>query len=261
MDGISDVTRYKLETDYVKSTYDSIAQDFSDTRYKKWPQVDNYLKSLPHKTLLLDVGCGNGKYLDNEATFNIGCDISANLLSICRQRGFEVVLCDMTRLPFRDSVFDSVLSVAALHHVVTAKRREECLQRLCSLLRCQGGTMLIQVWAFEQKMEKDNPYLKRVEPDETSDRQVVLDGITMSVHKNRTQFKNQDLLVPFHLKGGEKDPREANIKDKEQLRYYHLFKHGELESMIKKISNVTLVSSYYDRGNWCSILKRDLDKS
>lgn len=264
MDDLSEDIQQRVESEYVKCTYDSIAQDFSNTRYKKWPKVDNYLKSLPLGNLLLDVGCGNGKYLDNQSTLNIGCDISANLLSICRQKGFEVVQCDMARLPFRTGIFDSIISVAALHHVVTAKRREECLRKQTELLEPRGGSMLIQVWAFEQKLEEYNPYLKSVAPDVTSpSRQVIIDkDVAIPVHKNRTQFKSQDVLVPFHTKTAKSEldtsTCSTEVIEKERLRYYHLFKQGELDRLIGMVPGVSVVESYYDCGNWCSILRRQV---
>lgn len=261
MDDLSTDIQRKVELEYVRSTYDSIAHDFSNTRYKRWPKVDKYLKSMPPGTLCLDVGCGNGKYLDNHLTFTIGCDISVNLLLICRQRGFEVVQCDMTRLPFRDDLFDSLISVAALHHVVTAKRREECLKDQVKLLEPQNGTMLIQVWAFEQELDDNNPYLRSGESEVPSTgRQVTIDkDISIPVHKNRTQFACQDLLVPFHINTRRHDHAsncDSQINEKEQLRYYHLFKHRELDKLAEKISHLSIEESYYDRGNWCLILKR-----
>lgn len=41
--------------------YENIADHFSDTRYKPWPKVSSFLSSLPAGSVILDVGCGNGK--------------------------------------------------------------------------------------------------------------------------------------------------------------------------------------------------------
>jgi len=43
--------------------YEEICNHFSETRHKQWPNVTKFLESLEEGTLLLDVGCGNGKYL------------------------------------------------------------------------------------------------------------------------------------------------------------------------------------------------------
>ena len=43
--------------------YESIAGHFSETRHSPWPNVSAFLHSLPSSAVVLDVGCGNGKYL------------------------------------------------------------------------------------------------------------------------------------------------------------------------------------------------------
>ena len=40
------------------------------------------------------------------------------------------------------------------------------------------------------------------------------------------------------------------------LRYYHVFEEGELEELVKKVEGLVVVESYYDQGNWCSVLER-----
>lgn len=47
----------------LSQVYEEISNHFSETRHKRWPNVTKFLESLEEGTLLLDVGCGNGKYL------------------------------------------------------------------------------------------------------------------------------------------------------------------------------------------------------
>ncbi|ORY46743.1 hypothetical protein BCR33DRAFT_637631, partial [Rhizoclosmatium globosum] len=55
--------------------YEAIAPHFSATRYKPWPVVETFLKSLPPGSIGADVGCGNGKYLGvNPSLYTIGSD-------------------------------------------------------------------------------------------------------------------------------------------------------------------------------------------
>lgn len=53
----------ELEREFVGAVYDRIAKHFSHTRYKPWPKVRAFLEDLPRYSLVVDVGCGNGKYL------------------------------------------------------------------------------------------------------------------------------------------------------------------------------------------------------
>ena len=270
MDELSDNKGYKLEQDYVKSTYDRIAEDFSITRYKKWPKVDAFLQSLSQSSLLLDIGCGNGKYLDNSNTFNIGCDLSLNLLKICKNKGFEVVLCDMSRLPFRQEIFDSVICVAALHHIVTSSRRQNCLKDIVELMAPKDSKCLVQVWSFEQQLEKDNPYLKKqvntldLPPEDRVPKQFEVNSeIKLPIHMNRTPFVGQDVLVPFHAKSSVSSNQalkhEKDSSSSPSLRYYHVFKQGELDAMFKKIPAISILQSYYDRGNWCVVIGKAIE--
>lgn len=257
MDSISDKRSDELEDKFVRSTYNNIASDFSQTRYNKWPRVDTFLKNLPEQSILLDVGCGNGKYLDNSTTLNIGCDISLNLLKICKERKFEVVLCDMSRLPFRRDAFDSVICVASLHHIVSTERRQKCLEGILKLLAPNVGQILVQVWSYEQQLESSNPYLKN-KYDESLDKPNQVDispGVSLPIHKNRTPFTEQDVLVPFHTKSSPKTQTLATSTET-QLRYYHVFKQKELDSMFDAVPSVKIEDSYYDKGNWCVIARR-----
>jgi alkylated DNA repair protein alkB family protein 8 len=55
---------YQLEQEHVHKVYNEIAHNFSDTRHKPWPRVVDFLRTFPSGSLILDVGCGNGKYMN-----------------------------------------------------------------------------------------------------------------------------------------------------------------------------------------------------
>jgi ubiquinone/menaquinone biosynthesis C-methylase UbiE len=61
-----------------------------------------------------------------------------------------VCLCDNLVLPYRDSCFDAVISIAVIHHFASEKRRQMAVQELTRVLSI-GGQLLIYVWAMEQK--------------------------------------------------------------------------------------------------------------
>ena len=48
--------------------YDQIADHFSSTRHSAWPRVKRFLDAIPVGSLVLDLGCGNGKYLFEQAS-------------------------------------------------------------------------------------------------------------------------------------------------------------------------------------------------
>ncbi|XP_021093414.1 alkylated DNA repair protein alkB homolog 8 isoform X2 [Heterocephalus glaber] len=86
----------------------------------------------------------------------------------------------------------------------------------------------------------------------------------LPIHTNRTSFHSQDVLVPWHLKTktGKNKPVEpfgsVGSCDPSPVfhRYYHVFRDGELEATCQTLSNVIILQSYYDQGNWCIILQK-----
>ncbi|MCO5555906.1 hypothetical protein L7F22_009450 [Adiantum nelumboides] len=140
-----------IEKKYVHGVYDAIAPHFSATRFAKWPKVISFLESLVPGSLIIDAGCGNGKYLGlNPRCFFLGCDLSSPLVSICSQRGNEVLVADTLRLPYRTGSFDAAISIAVLHHLSTEERRKKAIEEVARVV-VQGGKILITVWAVEQE--------------------------------------------------------------------------------------------------------------
>lgn len=141
----------EIEKTYVHKVYDAIAPHFSSTRFAKWPKVASFLDSLPLGSLVLDAGCGNGKYLGyNPNCFFVGCDISSPLVSICAERGHEALVADAVNLPYKTGFGDAAISIAVLHHLSTGSRRRKAIEELVRVVR-KGGLVLITVWAVEQE--------------------------------------------------------------------------------------------------------------
>jgi len=249
-----------LESQLVHQVYEEIAGHFSETRHKPWPRVAKFVESVPGTSLLVDLGCGNGKYMGQEdgVKWEIGADYSQNLLNIVVERGHQGVRCDLMNVPFLDGSVGGVICIAALHHLATEDRRVAAIKEMWRILEV-GGRFLVYVWAKDQKKKEMSTYLKQnknnfkmnkaQEPvpenkDETGD-------FGLPVHVNRTQFKHQDVLVPWKLKQS-----EDLGGDKEFKRYYHVFEEGELENLVLKVDGLSVVESYYDQGNWCCIARK-----
>ena len=60
-----------FEEEHVQQVYEAIAPHFSATRYKRWPIVEKFIKSIPKGSFGCDFGCGNGKNLENDPSGNI----------------------------------------------------------------------------------------------------------------------------------------------------------------------------------------------
>lgn len=257
-----------LEQQNVHQVYNEIANHFSETRHSPWPKVTEFLKSFPSNSILLDIGCGNGKYLKvNSDVCMLGCDRSEGLLKVCLDQGFNVFQCDCLHVPFFDASIDGCISIAVIHHLVTETRRRQAIKEMTRILK-RNGRGLIYVWAKNQEADnrkssylrqnKENNRKFKKKYEEISEKNEIkteklCDEITLPVHTNRTQFAHQDVLVPWKLKGSEE---KSTQEQKTFLRYYHVFEQGELERLCTETPSVKVIDSYYDQGNWCVIFEK-----
>ncbi len=60
----SETDACQLEQEHVHKVYNEIAHTFSDSRYRPWPRVAEFLRTFSSGSSVLDIGCGNGKYLN-----------------------------------------------------------------------------------------------------------------------------------------------------------------------------------------------------
>ena len=99
---------------------------------------------------LLDVGCGTGWLSDHFRRYT-GIDVSADAVSIARQRGRNVIQGDLDRpLPFGDAAFDGAVLKDVLEHVAAPVALVEEVRRV---LRPGAGVYACspdaQRWAWD----------------------------------------------------------------------------------------------------------------
>ncbi|KAI1781126.1 S-adenosyl-L-methionine-dependent methyltransferase [Hypoxylon cercidicola] len=227
------------EQQHVHSVYESIASHFSSTRYKPWPFVASFLSSLAPGSVGLDVGCGNGKYLDvNRDVFILASDRSANLTQLARDlkvagasgggSSADVAgVADGLALPFGGPRrVDFAICIAVVHHLSTRGRRVDGVRALLDCVVPGTGKILVYVWALEQGSSR------RGWDEGTAD---------------------QDQLVPWVMRQNKKKKKEAEggeaAGDTTYQRYYHLYRKGELEEDVVEAGGEVLDSGY-EKDNW-----------
>jgi tRNA (uracil-5-)-methyltransferase TRM9 len=218
----------EYEEEHVHEVYEQIASHFSSTRYKPWPIVESFLRSLEPGSIGLDVGCGNGKYLTvNPDIFMIGSDRSSNLVKIASQHEpHDVVVADTLALPHQAYRLDFAISIAVVHHLSTQERRREAVKSILACLK-EERPALIYVWALEQENSR----------------------------RGWNEGHQQDVMVPWVMKSGKKNPNEDGTTEKTFQRYYHLYRSGELEQDIESVGG-EIVDSGYEKDNWWAICQR-----
>jgi ubiquinone/menaquinone biosynthesis C-methylase UbiE len=97
------------------------------------PTIKHVLNSLDSSTsTLLDVGCGNGYFLERVASHGpsinlFGCDI---IEKKNHNVNYTHVIADIKRLPFKDKEFDTVTCFHTLEHILRPEKAIEELKRV-----------------------------------------------------------------------------------------------------------------------------------
>ena len=253
---ITDDNANQLEKLHVHQVYEKIAEHFSETRHKPWPQVMDFLQDHADPgDVLVDVGCGNGKYLGHRKDLcQIGLDYSRNLLGFVTAKNCQAIRSDALHLPLRNEVADVCISIAVIHHLSTLERRIKAVEEMYRILK-PGGHCLIYAWAKNQNADsKPSTYLSTNgdhQKDEPSVQMTTEASVRLPVHENRTAFKHCDLLVPWKSKD----------KGSTFHRFYHVFEEDELRQLIETACGgpdmkVNVKKLYYDQGNWCCIFQK-----
>lgn len=150
----------------VKRDYNAIAEYFSETRDRSWPEFAQFIKlmKLPkakkYQPKVLDAGCGNGRMVDffKQKNLNIdytGVDNNKKLLAIAKRKHPRIKFQhgDILKLPFPDKSFDSVWCIATLHHIPTSKLQLKALKEFKRVMM-KSGYLALTVWNLWQPKYK-----------------------------------------------------------------------------------------------------------
>lgn len=144
--------------------YTDHAEDFNDTRRHPWHGWQPILeKSRFPGTSVLDVGCGNGRFLralaksELELREYVGIDTSISLLSETTNVAKESDLKRVVLYPIDLSLdsldllpagpFELIVAFGILHHIPSRGRRMDLLNALQRLLSPKG-LLAISIWNF-----------------------------------------------------------------------------------------------------------------
>ncbi len=200
--------------------YEEISRDFSQTRKVFWEELyflGDYIKDNDE---VLDIGCGNGRFLEvlsGKILQYTGVDNSESLISYAKkwqgEKG-EFICADALELPFKDTTFDTAVSFGVLHHIPSKKLRKLFLKEAHRVLK-KDGVLILTVWNLWN--ERLTPIIKK-------------HAVQKLLGKSQLDFK--DVFLPFGKKEG--------------VRYLHAFTKRELNSLLKnsgfKIDKLQLIS-------------------
>ena len=140
---------------FSEEEYDTYAREFSDCRPFFWRELEHLNKFIKNDDKILDIGCGNGRLLNLFESKKIdytGIDSSKELIEIAKKnhsRERTFLHANALSLPFPDKTFDTIFSIAVLHHVPSKKFRT-CFVTEASRVLKPKGTLILTVWNIRQ---------------------------------------------------------------------------------------------------------------
>lgn len=155
-EGVDTTSRTKLAGSAYKDEADLAArQSLYAWQQPRYDLPGIVLEHLPSSiTSVLDLGCGNGKFLrrirrERPQALVIGADISPGILAPLPP---PTVAADAAALPFASGRFDVVLALHMLYHVADLPAALEGIRRML----VPGGLVFVSTNAHSDKVELDD---------------------------------------------------------------------------------------------------------
>ena len=199
----------------VKEVYNKIAGQFNHTRISIWGIVKNFLDNIPTKSTVLEIGCGNGK----------------NML-------------------YRDDlIFEGIDISEKQFEICKRKGLNVQVSTMCNLPFNDNSFDYEICIATYHHLDNDDNRRKALEEMYRTikiDGEVLITVWSMKQEDNsKFKFTQTNEMVPWLSKD------DGNT----YLRYYHIYREGELEEEIKRLCpQFNIKSIEYELGNWAVIL-------
>ncbi len=198
-----------------KKNYELIAESFSKSRKKLWPELFRFKRYVEPGDKILDLGCGNGRlraFFSDIKVRYVGLDSSEKLIELAQKdeqlqiNNQKFIVGDALDMPFEDSEFDVIFSVAVGHHIPSENLRLRFFKEAGRVLNSEG-VLIVLVWNLWRKEFLKNHIRSFV---------LKLSG--------RTKLDSKDIFYPW------KDNQSEVVAE----RYLHCFTKKELVKLITR---------------------------
>ena len=139
----------------LREVYDTIADSWTNLRVRPEKFVKDFSEKI-NDGPLLDLATGNGRNLIPFLAKNIDCvgiDFSKNMIKEAKKflekkkMKSNFVIADITKLPFKEKTFRTILALAIIHHLETRSKRLDALMEIKRV--SENSNVLISVWKDE----------------------------------------------------------------------------------------------------------------
>ncbi|MCF7912838.1 MAG: class I SAM-dependent methyltransferase [Candidatus Cloacimonetes bacterium] len=111
---------------------------------------------------IIDVGCGNGKFIQQLPEKISGIDLHPEAVNWCKQQGLDVVAGDALDLPFEDESYDGIHCSHLIEHLFP-EEAWELLKQLDRILK-PGGIMCLQAPLMSRHFYNDLSHIRPYPP-------------------------------------------------------------------------------------------------
>jgi ubiquinone/menaquinone biosynthesis C-methylase UbiE len=139
----------------LRDVYDTIANSWTNLRVRPDGFVEDFAEKITEGPLL-DLATGNGRnlipFLEKKIEC-VGIDFSKSMIREAKKflerkkLKTNLVIADITKLPFKENTFKTILAVAIIHHLETREKRLKALQEIKRV--SDNSKVLISVWKDE----------------------------------------------------------------------------------------------------------------
>ena len=151
---IKHIINSNTESIYVTDTYNTIANEFSHTRFSVWSNVAKFINSFPTKAICLEVDAVMAKicYYGMISHFTVVMSLK-NSLKSAKINNSTLSLANNLSLPYQNNSYDYVLSIAVIHHFASYQHRKQAIKELIRVTK-HSGEIFIEVWAFRTRKRR-----------------------------------------------------------------------------------------------------------
>ncbi len=153
--------------DITSQGYQTVAQEFSASRERLWPELNILKKYVKDGDKVLDLGCGNGRLVQLFEDVNVdylGIDNNEKFIEIAKENypDQDFIVKDILTAE-TDKQFDAIFMIAVLNHF-DKDDRELILKKVYSWLK-PGGFLLMTNWNMHNLKNKKSKWYSKTEND------------------------------------------------------------------------------------------------
>ncbi len=145
---------------------------------------------------ILDLGCGEGDFVNLDKARIIGLDRNKKSVEICRKNGLNVILSPATKLPFKKNTFDGVHCSHLIEHFLPGDAYK-LLNEISRALK-KEGILVLSTPVLWSGFYNDFSHIKPYNP-ESIERYLCINGSQKTLDDSKYKFRRISLVWRYEM--------------------------------------------------------------